>query len=102
MTGLNFLGLLMCLGGIILHVIQKILINKKKTIDSLELQSKLMNNSSKHEEGTDSNMPLLTGKSTSVMNLLNAEFSSDEETGESREDDNPAQILSNILQRREQ
>lgn len=100
MTGLNFIGLLMCLGGIILHLVQKILVNRKKAVDNLELQSKLTNDSSKHEERTDSNLPLLTGKSTSVMNLLNTEFSSDED-GDSRESD-PSQILSDILQRREQ
>lgn len=101
MTGLNFVGLLMCLGGIILHVVQKILFNRKKVVDNMELQSKITNNSIKHEEGTDSNVPLLTEKSTSLMNLLNAEFSSDED-GDLRESDNSTQILSDILQRREQ
>lgn len=96
MTGLNFIGLLMCLGGIMLHVVQKVLVNRKKVIDNLELQSKVTNNSAKLEEGTDSNIPLLTEKSTSLMNLLNADFSSDEEG------DNSSQILSDILQRREQ
>lgn len=91
----------MCLGGIILHVVQKILVNRKKTVENLELQSKLPSESSKHEEGTDSNIPLLTEKSTSLMNLLNAEFSSDED-GSLREGDNTTQILSDILQRREQ
>ncbi|XP_026828634.1 solute carrier family 35 member C2 isoform X2 [Ooceraea biroi] len=101
MTGLNFVGLLMCLGGIILHVVQKVLINRKKTVDNLELQSKVTSSSTKREEGTDSNIPLLTEKSTSLMNLLNAEFSSDEDVGV-RGDDNSTQILSDILQRREQ
>jgi len=101
MTGLNFVGLLMCLGGIILHVVQKILSNRKKVVDNLELQSKVTSSSTKHEEGTDSNMPLLTEKSTSLMNLLNAEFSSDEDV-DLREGDNSTQILSDILQRREQ
>lgn len=91
----------MCLGGIILHVVQKILHNRKKVVDNMELQSKITNNSTKHEEGTDSNVPLLTEKSTSLMNLLNAEFSSDED-GDLREGDNSTQILSDILQRREQ
>lgn len=91
----------MCLGGIMLHVVQKVLVNRKKVIDNLELQSKVTSNSAKHEEGTDSNVPLLTGKSTSLMNLLNAEFSSDED-GNLREGDNSSQILSDILQRREQ
>lgn len=101
MTGLNFIGLLMCLGGIMLHVVQKVLVNRKKVIDNLELQSKVTNNSAKLEEGTDSNIPLLTEKSTSLMNLLNADFSSDED-GDLREGDNSSQILSDILQRREQ
>lgn len=101
MTGLNFIGLLMCLGGIILHVVQKVLVNRRRIVDNLESQTKLSSDSSKHEEGTDSNMPLLTGKSTSLVNLLNADFSSDEDGG-SREGDNPMQILSDILQRREQ
>lgn len=100
MTGLNFIGLLMCLGGIVLHVVQKVLVNRKK-MDNLELQSKVTSNSAKHEDGTDSNIPLLTEKSTSLMNLLNAEFSSDED-GDLREGDNSSQILSDIIQRREQ
>lgn len=101
MTGLNFIGLLMCLGGIILHVVQKVLGSRKKTVDNLELQSKVTSNNAKREDGTDSNMPLLTEKSTSLINLLNAEFSSDED-GDLRESDNSTQILSDILQRREQ
>lgn len=100
-TGLNFIGLLMCLGGIMLHVVQKVLVNRKKVVDNLELQSKVISNIAKHEEGTDSNVPLLTEKSTSLMNLLNAEFSSDED-GDLKEGDNSSQILSDILQRREQ
>ncbi|XP_012223273.1 solute carrier family 35 member C2 [Linepithema humile] len=101
MTGLNFIGLLMCLGGIILHVVQKVLGSRKKTVDNLELQSKVTINNAKREDGTDSNVPLLTEKSTSLINLLNAEFSSDED-GDLRENDNSTQILSDILQRREQ
>ncbi|KAL6261413.1 hypothetical protein P5V15_006508 [Pogonomyrmex californicus] len=101
MTGLNFIGLLMCLGGIILHVVQKVLFNKKKVDDNLELQSKVTSNNVKHEENTDLNIPLLTEKSTSLMNLLNAEFSSDEDD-DFKEGDNSTQILSDILQRREQ
>lgn len=95
MTGLNFIGLLMCLGGIILHVVQKILVNKNEAVENLELESKVTSSSSKIDDGSDLNMPLLTEKSTSLRNLLNAEFSSDE-------DDNSVEILSNILQRREQ
>jgi len=101
MTGLNFIGLLMCLGGIILHVVQKVLGSRKKTVDNLELQSKVISNNAKREDGTDSNVPLLTEKSTSLINLLNAEFSSDED-GDLKEGDNSTQILSDILQRREQ
>lgn len=101
MTSLNFVGLLMCLGGIILHVVQKVLLNRKKVVDNMELQSKVVSNTAKHEEGIDSNIPLLTEKSTSLMNLLNTEFSSDED-GDLRQSDNSIQILSDILQRREQ
>ncbi|KAG5332164.1 S35C2 protein, partial [Acromyrmex heyeri] len=101
LTGLNFVGLLMCLGGIILHVVQKVLLNRKKAVDNMELQSKVASNNAKREEETDSNVPLLTEKSTSLINLLNAEFSSDED-GDVRESDNSTQILSDILQRREQ
>jgi len=101
LTGLNFVGLLMCLGGIILHIVQKVLLNRKKAIDNMELQSKVASNNVKREEETDSNVPLLTEKSTSLINLLNAEFSSDED-GDVRESDNSTQILSDILQRREQ
>ncbi|KAG5309381.1 S35C2 protein, partial [Acromyrmex insinuator] len=101
LTGLNFVGLLMCLGGIILHVVQKVLLNRKKAVDNMELQSKVASNNAKREEETDSNVPLLTEKSTSLINLLNADFSSDED-GDVRESDNSTQILSDILQRREQ
>lgn len=91
----------MCLGGIIFHVVQKISVSRKKAVDNLELQSNVPSENSKHEEGTDSNMPLLTEKSTSLMNLLNTEYSSDEDNG-LRDGDNSTQILSDILQRREQ
>ncbi|XP_018397270.1 PREDICTED: solute carrier family 35 member C2 [Cyphomyrmex costatus] len=100
LTGLNFVGLLMCLGGIILHVVQKVLLSRKKAVDNMELQSKVTSNNAKREEETDSNVPLLIEKSTSLINLLNAEFSSDED-GNVRESDNSTQILSDILQRRE-
>ncbi|XP_012143878.1 solute carrier family 35 member C2 isoform X1 [Megachile rotundata] len=102
MSGLNFIGLLMCLGGIIIHSIQKILSNRNKKSENLELQ---MNSSLsinlKNEEGIETNLPLLTQKSTSLTNLLNAEFSSDEDDAV-KHGENSTQILSNILQRREQ
>uniref|UniRef100_V9ILZ5 Solute carrier family 35 member C2 n=1 Tax=Apis cerana TaxID=7461 RepID=V9ILZ5_APICE len=38
MSGLNFIGLLMCLCGIIIHTIQKVLSNRNKIAENLELQ----------------------------------------------------------------
>ena len=100
MSGLNFVGLLMCLGGITLHVIQKIMINKKESVNDLELQSNsLTTTCSKSEEAIDTNLPLIMQKSSSLTNLLNANFSSDEEDEFKRE--NSKQLLSDILQRRE-
>lgn len=101
MSGLNFVGLLMCLGGIVLHVTQKILIHKKETNDDFELQSNSLSNTcSKSEDGGgDTNLPLLSEKSTSLTNLLNANFSSDEE--DDQKEENTSQILSDIVQRRE-
>ncbi|XP_012286689.1 solute carrier family 35 member C2 isoform X2 [Orussus abietinus] len=102
MSVLNFIGLLMCLGGIILHVTQKLLINKRRATESLELQfnSSVTSNGTKPEEGVETNLPLLTQKSTSLTNLLNANFSSDEEEDEGREEN--SQTLFNVLQHREQ
>ncbi|XP_076171108.1 solute carrier family 35 member C2-like [Ptiloglossa arizonensis] len=102
MSGLNFIGLLMCLGGIIIHTIQKILSNRNKKNENLELQlNSSPSNNLKNEEGIDINLPLLTQKSTSLTNLLNAEFSSDEDDIV-KDRENSSQILSNIVQRREQ
>ncbi|XP_017759664.1 PREDICTED: solute carrier family 35 member C2-like [Eufriesea mexicana] len=102
MSGLNFIGLLMCLCGIIIHTIQKILSNRNKKAENLELQANsLSNNNLKNDEGVDTNLPLLTQKSTSLTNLLNGEFSSDEDDTV-KFGENSTQILSNILQRREQ
>ncbi|XP_028523257.1 solute carrier family 35 member C2 isoform X2 [Apis cerana] len=39
MSGLNFIGLLMCLCGIIIHTIQKVLSNRNKIAENLELQN---------------------------------------------------------------
>lgn len=102
MSGLNFIGLLMCLCGIIIHTIQKILSNRNKIAENLELQvNSLSSNNLKNEDGIDTNLPLLTQKSTSLTNLLNAEFSSDEDDT-FKHGENSTQVLSNILQRREQ
>lgn len=102
MSGLNFIGLLMCLGGIIIHSIQKIISNRNKKNENLELQvNSSLSLNLKNEEGIDTNLPLLTQKSTSITNLLNAEFSS-EEDDTIKHGENSTQILSNILQRREQ
>ncbi|XP_012268370.1 solute carrier family 35 member C2 [Athalia rosae] len=102
MSGLNFVGLLMCLGGIILHAIQKVLTTKKEANEDLELNSNSgLSNGTKSDDGFDTNLPLLTPqKSTSLTNLLNENFSSDDEEGKGEE--NSSQVLFNILQRREQ
>ena len=98
MSGLNFVGLLMCLGGISLHVIHKILISKRESVNELELQSNsLANSCSKSDEAIDTTLPLMQ-KSSSLTNLLNANFSSDED--EPRRE-NSKQLLSDIIQRRE-
>ncbi|KAJ8687428.1 hypothetical protein QAD02_023222 [Eretmocerus hayati] len=100
MSGLNFVGLLLCLGGITLHVIQKIMISKQDSVGGLELQSSsLPSTSAKATEMVDSNLPLIMEKSSSLTNLLNANFSSDEEEEIIKE--NSRQLLSNIVQRRE-
>ncbi|XP_011495726.1 PREDICTED: solute carrier family 35 member C2 [Ceratosolen solmsi marchali] len=100
MSGLNFIGLLMCLGGIILHVIQKIMIHKKESINELELQSNSLTTScSKSDEAIDTNLPLIMQKSSSLTNLLNANFSSDED--DEFRIENSKELLSSILQRRE-
>ncbi|XP_012238323.1 solute carrier family 35 member C2 [Bombus impatiens] len=102
MSHLNFVGLLMCLCGITIHTIQKALSNRNKKAENLELQvNSLSSNNFKTEEVIDTNLPLLTQKSTSLTNLLNAEFSSDEDDTV-KHGENSTQILSNILQRREQ
>ncbi|XP_076247780.1 solute carrier family 35 member C2-like [Calliopsis andreniformis] len=101
MSGLNFIGLLMCLGGITVHTVQKIISNRNKKTENLELQlnSSPINNL-KNEEGIDTSFPLLTQKSTSLTNLLNADFSSDED-GAVKDGENSSEILSTIVQRRE-
>ena len=102
MSGLNFIGLLMCLGGITIHTIQKVLSNRNKKTENLELQlNSSLSNNLKNEEGVDTSLPLLTQKSTSLTNLLNAEFSSDED-GAVKESEDSSEILSTIVQRREQ
>ncbi|XP_043266513.1 solute carrier family 35 member C2 [Venturia canescens] len=107
MTGLNFIGLLMCLGGIVMHVIQKVLKSSKDMMEKLELQSNSVTTiDSNCEDQMDSNLPLLAQKSTSLTNLLNSNFSSDEEedggkyTGKDKDD--TTQVLFDVLQRREQ
>ncbi|KAL7293386.1 hypothetical protein TKK_0013152 [Trichogramma kaykai] len=100
MNGLNFVGLLMCLGGIILHVINKILQNKKDSANELELESNSFANFVKPEEVIDTSAPLIMEKSSSLTNLLNADFSSDEED-EFKREPSPNQVLSDIILRRE-
>ncbi|XP_078044022.1 solute carrier family 35 member C2-like [Augochlora pura] len=102
MSGFNFIGLLMCFGGIIIHTIQKVVSSRNKETENLELQlNSSMNINIKNEERLDTSLPLLTQKSTSLTNLLNADFSSDEDDV-IKEHENSSQILSNIVQRREQ
>ena len=102
MSGLNFIGLLMCLGGITIHTIKKILSNRNKKTENLELQlNSSLTNNLKNEEGVGTSLPLLTQKSTSLTNLLTADFSSDED-GAVKESEDSNEILSTIVQRREQ
>lgn len=100
---LNFIGLLMCLGGIVLHVTQKLLWNKKDIVENLELHSNsIMTNGSSVDNEIDTNVPLLlTERSTSLTNLLNSNFSTDDEDAD-KDKDNTSDVLFNILQRREQ
>ncbi|XP_066592564.1 solute carrier family 35 member C2 [Prorops nasuta] len=101
MSTLNFIGLLLCLGGIVLHVIKKILISKSKETNHLEMKlNSFVADSLKNDDAIDTNVPLLIQKSTSLTNLLNASFSSDEE--DENKIENSSQILTDILQRREQ
>lgn len=97
MSGPNFLGLLLCLGGITLHVIRKILVSEKQMANELELQSNC-DKDLKTENAKASNLPLLMAKSTSLTNLLNGGFSSEEDDDKN---ESSSQILFNIVQRRE-
>ncbi|XP_046603888.1 solute carrier family 35 member C2 [Neodiprion virginianus] len=102
MSSLNFVGLLLCLGGIILHSFQKFRMTRKDKIEDLELEhNSMLNNRTKSDDGFDTNLPLLsTQKSTSLTNLLNEFFSSDED--ENKNEESSSQVLFNILHRREQ
>lgn len=104
MSGLNFVGLLMCLGGITVHAIQKIQITKNEKTDDLELDiNSTISNGTKIDDGFDTNLPLLNSqKSTSLTNLLNENFSSDDDDDEGKSEESSSQVLFNILQRREQ
>ncbi|KAG7197655.1 hypothetical protein KM043_016476 [Ampulex compressa] len=102
MSGVNFIGLLLCLSGIVFHIVQKVFSSKHESKESLELQQNSdVYEGFKSEESGDLNLPLLSQKSTSLTNLLTAEFSTDDEEVEPKNDESPSQILSNILQRRE-
>lgn len=102
-SSLNFFGLLMCLCGLILHVIHKMR-NKKETNDNAELQINSSINSmsidGNSEEGMEINCPLLLQKSTSLSNLLNSNFSSDDDDEESKDTNNSQSVL-NVLQHRD-
>lgn len=106
MTGLNFVGLLMCLGGIVMHVVQKVFKSSKDTMEKLELQSNSITTiGSNGQDQVESNLPLLATKSTSLTNLLNSNFSSDEdgEDGEhAKNEDDTTRVLFDVLKRREQ
>lgn len=102
LSGLNAIGLLVCLGGITLHVIQKILMHKKQMTENLELHSNsITSNSSTFEDTGGTNVPLLTEKSTSLTNLLSSNFSTDDED-DSKDKETNSDVLFDILQRREQ
>ncbi|XP_063978558.1 solute carrier family 35 member C2 [Diachasmimorpha longicaudata] len=102
MSGLNAIGLLVCLGGITLHVIQKILLHKKQMSDNLELHSNsVTSNTSTFDDTGGTNVPLLNEKSTSLTNLLSSNFSTDDED-DFKDKDNNSDVLFDILQRREQ
>ena len=97
----------MCLGGIVLHVIQKVLTTSKNMVEKLELQSNsnsITTNDSIVDDGMESNLPLLTQRSTSLTNLLNSNFSSDDDADDdgNKDKENTSQVLFDILQRREQ
>ena len=100
-NGLNFVGLLMCLGGITLHVVQKIIVSKKEVDDEMEIDLNLSSiNYYKPEEQSESSLPLMTQNSDSLSYLNANYFSSDDEDYIKFDDSN--QILNNVLQRREQ
>lgn len=99
-TSFNFIGLPLCLGGITLHVIQKVLWSKRESSENVELETNSLSIDSKFEDGIDTNCPLLMEKSTSLTNLLNSNFSSDEE--EEIKDPNSPKFLFKVLQHRDQ
>jgi hypothetical protein len=76
------------------------MIHKKESVSELELQSNSLSTScSKSDEAIDTNLPLIMQKSSSLTNLLNANFSSDED--DEFRIENSKELLSSILQRRE-
>lgn len=100
MSGLNFIGLFLCLGGIILHVVHKVMINNRESVNDLELRSNSLD--SKLNEATS--FPLNLQKSSSLTSLLNDNFSSDDDGDDDEgnvKKENSDQLLSTILQRRE-
>lgn len=89
----------MCLCGLILHVIHKMKNKKKETNDNAELQTNsIMNIDGNSEEGTQINCPLLMQKSTSLSNLLNSNFSSEDEE---EEKDSGAESVLKVLKHRD-
>ncbi|XP_033222139.1 solute carrier family 35 member C2-like isoform X1 [Belonocnema kinseyi] len=99
-TTFNFIGLPLCLGGITLHVMQKLLWNKRESSENVELETNSLSVDSKFEDGIETDRPLLMEKSTSLTNLLNSNFSSDEE--EEIKDPNSPKFLFKVLQHRDQ
>lgn len=85
-----------------MHVIQKVLTSSKDMVEKLELQSNsVTTNDSNCEDSIESNLPLLAQRSTSLTNLLNSNFSSDDDD-DGKDKESTSQVLFDVLQRREQ
>lgn len=72
-SGLNFVGLLLCLGGIILHVIKKVIMSQQNEANDAESDSNSLSVSySKSDEFNSENV-------VPLMNKLRSNFSSFED-----------------------
>lgn len=107
----NDIGLVLCLGGIILHVVHKycltaVNIDKQKfdDIDNLNIQLKSQNSPSngnlkyKNEKSKRGGGEKMTSWSNHKTRLLD---SSDDETSDSEAENRSSEILFDILKRRE-